>query len=138
MINFFRILFILISMLFAVLYYIDFSLKAILIAAVLSVIVALAIVIVVEYVSHTFSSRVLLAAIAGLTLGLMLSHLIVIAISAFPAFIPAGKSAVSKGIIYHVIGFSIMMFFIINNEEIAFLDRFVSTKIEESKSAAAS
>lgn len=138
MIKFFRVLFILISMLFAVLYYIDFSLKAIIIAAVVSVIVALAIIIVVEYVSHTFSSRVLLAAIMGLALGLILSHLIVVAISAFPAFVTAGKSAVSKGIIYHVIGFSVMMFFVINNEEIAFLDRFISTKVEEAKSATAS
>lgn len=138
MINVFRILFIIATLIFSTLYYVDVSLKAVLIAGVISIIVSLIIVIVVEYISHTFSSRILLAAIFGLIIGLILSHLIVVAISFIPFQIPLGQIKIVKGIIYHILGFSVMMFFIINSEDIAFLDRFVSSKIEENKSATVS
>lgn len=138
MINVFRILFIVVTLIFSTLYYVDVSLKAVLISGAISIIVSLIIVIVVEYISHTFSSRMLLAAIFGLIIGLILSHLIVVAISFIPFQIPLGQIKIVKGIIYHILGFSVMMFFIINSEDIAFLDRFVSSKIEENKSATVS
>jgi uncharacterized protein YacL len=138
MINVFRILFIVVTLIFSTLYYVDVSLKAVVISGAISIIVSLIIVIVVEYISHTFSSRMLLAAIFGLIIGLILSHLIVVAISFIPFQIPLGQIKIVKGIIYHILGFSVMMFFIINSEDIAFLDRFVSSKIEENKSATVS
>lgn len=138
MINVFRILFIVATLIFSTLYYVDVSLKAVLISGVISIVVSFIIIIVVEYISHTFSSRMLLAAIFGLIIGLILSHLIVVAISFIPFQIPLGQIKIVKGIIYHVLGFSVMMFFIINSEDIAFLNRFVSSKIEENKGTAVS
>ena len=138
MINVFRILFIVATLIFSTLYYVDVSLKAVLISGVISIVVSLIIIIVVEYISHTFSSRMLLSAIFGLIIGLILSHLIVVAISFIPFQIPLDKVKIVKGIVYHVLGFSVMMFFIINSEDIAFLNRFVSSKIEENKGAAVS
>lgn len=138
MINVFRILFIVATLIFSTLYYVDVSIKAVLISGVISIVVSLIIIIVVEYISHTFSSRMLLSAIFGLIIGLILSHLIVVAISFIPFQIPLDKVKIVKGIVYHVLGFSVMMFFIINSEDIAFLNRFVSSKIEENKGAAVS
>ncbi len=138
MINVFRILFIIASLIFSTLYYIDVSLKAVLISGVISTVTALIIIIIVEYISHTFSSRILLAAIMGLILGLILSHLIVVAFSFIPFQIPQGQIKIIKGIIYHVLSFSVMMFFIINSEDIAFFNRFVSSKIEDAKGSTVS
>lgn len=133
MIAIFRILFIVSSVIFTTLYYIDVSLQAVLIGGLVSAVLALAIIIVIEYVSHTFSTRILLAALLGLFVGLIFSHLLVIAFSSMPLAISAESKDVAKALIYHVIGFATMLFFVINNDSISLLDYIIPEKTDEGK-----
>ena len=73
----FRTLFITTSILFTALFYSSYSLTAVLIAGTAAGLVALGIIIVIEYVSHSFQSRQLLSALVGLIIGLIAAHLIV-------------------------------------------------------------
>ena len=131
MIIFLRILFIATSAIFSCLYFLNYSFKASLIAAIVAAIVALLAIIVIEYVSHTFSTRLLLAAITGLMLGFVLGHLLVIALATIPVPLVAAHSSIINPLIYHLVGFAVMMFFVINHEEVAFLDRLVPSKMED-------
>ncbi|MBP7604037.1 MAG: TRAM domain-containing protein [Spirochaetes bacterium] len=133
MIAIFRILFIISSIIFTTLYYIDVSLQAVIIGGFISAVLALAIIIVIEYVSHTFSTRILLAALLGLFVGLIFSHLLVIAFASMPLAISAESKDVAKALIYHVIGFATMLFFVINNDSISLLDYIIPEKTEEGK-----
>mgnify|MGYP000947745335 CR=1 FL=1 len=133
MIAIFRILFIISSIIFTTLYYIDVSLQAVIIGGFISAVLALAIIIVIEYVSHTFSTRILLAALLGLFVGLIFSHLLVIAFASMPPAISAESKDVAKALIYHVIGFATMLFFVINNDSISLLDYIIPEKTEEGK-----
>ncbi len=133
MIAIFRILFILSSIVFTALYYINVSVQAVIIGGLVSAVAALAIIIVIEYVSHTFSTRILLAALLGLFVGLIFSHLLVIAFVAMPFAISAESQSVVKALIYHVIGFATMLFFVINNDSISLLDYIIPEKTEEGK-----
>ncbi len=133
MIAIFRILFIIASVIFTTLYYIDVSLQAVIIGGLVSAVLALAIIIVIEYVSHTFSTRILLAALLGLFIGLIFSHLLVIAFASMPLAISGESQAVVKALIYHVIGFATMLFFVINNDSISLLDYIIPEKTEEGK-----
>ena len=120
MIAIFRILFIIASVVFTSLYYIDVSLQAVILGGLISAVAALAIIIVIEYVSHTFSTRILLAALLGLFVGLIFSHLLVIAFASMPLAISAESQSVVKALIYHVIGFDdgIIIMFNHNNSVI--------------------
>ncbi|RPI92379.1 MAG: PIN domain nuclease, partial [Spirochaetales bacterium] len=133
MIAIFRILFIIASVVFTSLYYIDVSLQAVILGGLISAVAALAIIIVIEYVSHTFSTRILLAALLGLFVGLIFSHLLVIAFASMPLAISAESQSVVKALIYHVIGFATMLFFVINNDSISLLDYIIPEKTEEGK-----
>ncbi len=133
MIAIFRILFIIASVVFTSLYYIDVSLQAVILSGLISAVAALAIIIVIEYVSHTFSTRILLAALLGLFVGLIFSHLLVIAFASMPLAISAESQSVVKALIYHVIGFATMLFFVINNDSISLLDYIIPEKTEEGK-----
>jgi len=133
MIAIFRILFIISSIIFTTLYYIDVSLQAVIIGGFISAVLALAIIIVIEYVSHTFSTRILLAALLGLFVGLIFSHLLVIAFASMPLAISAESKDVAKALIYHVISFATMLFFVINNDSISLLDYIIPEKTEEGK-----
>lgn len=133
MIAIFRILFIVASVIFTTLYYIDVSLTAVIIGGVVSAVAALAIIIVIEYVSHTFSTRILLAALLGLFIGLIFSHLLVIAFVSMPLPISPESLSVMKGLIYHIIGFATMLFFVINNDSISLLDYIIPEKTEEGR-----
>ncbi|HNU90342.1 MAG TPA: TRAM domain-containing protein [Spirochaetota bacterium] len=133
MIAIFRILFIVASVIFTTLYYIDVSLTAVVIGGVVSAVAALAIIIVIEYVSHTFSTRILLAALLGLFIGLIFSHLLVIAFVSMPLPISPESLSVMKGLIYHIIGFATMLFFVINNDSISLLDYIIPEKTEEGR-----
>ncbi|MDI9423364.1 MAG: TRAM domain-containing protein [Spirochaetota bacterium] len=133
MIAIFRILFIVASVIFTTLYYIDVSLTAVVIGGVVSAVAALAIIIVIEYVSHTFSTRILLAALLGLFIGLIFSHLLVIAFVSMPLPLSPESLSVMKGLIYHIIGFATMLFFVINNDSISLLDYIIPEKTEEGR-----
>jgi len=133
MITFFRILFIITSVVFTSLYYIQVSLQAALISGAAAAVAALVFIIIIEYVSHTFSSRILLSAILGLLLGLVLSHLMATAFSYLPLGLSESGSATARAVIYHTVGFAIMLFFVINNDDIALLDKLVLERPEDGK-----
>jgi len=125
-----RLLFIFISILFSVLYYINISLNSAIIAVLVTAAVSLLIIIFIEYVLHTVSSRLFLSAIIGLTIGMIMANLITYAISMISLNIIKENINIINPIIYHITGFLIMMFFVINNEEISFLDKIIPPKIE--------
>lgn len=133
MIILFRILFILTTVISTVLYYMHHSVQAILIAAAVSGLIALLLIIIIEYVSHTFSSRILMAAVLGLILGLILGHLLSLAFSFLPLGFSPAVSSVIRAILYHITGFAVMLFVVINHEDISLLDKIVIEKLEEGR-----
>ncbi len=133
MIAIFRILFILTSVMFTCLYYINVSLQAVLIGGIVAAFVALVTIIVIEYVSHTFSARLLLSAIIGLIIGLFLAHMMTLAFSSLPLAISQSHATVIRALVYHIVGFAIMLFFVINNEDIALLNKIIPEKTEGGK-----
>lgn len=122
----FRTAFIVTSILFTVLYYYSYSIKAALISGGIAGLVALGIIIIIEYFSHSFQSRQILSAIAGLLIGLIVAHLIVLAFNSFDLTFLKRYSGIINPLVYHVTGFAIMMFFLINHEDISFLDKIIA------------
>lgn len=127
-----RIIFIVISAFFSFVYYLNQSILAGVIAAVIAGILALGIIVIVEYVSHTVKPRSLLAAIMGLLLGLITGHLLAVAYGTLDIELIQRHAGVIKPVIYHTLSFAVMIFFVINNEEISFLDRFTGGTLDES------
>ncbi len=127
-----RIIFIAISAFFSFVYYLNQSILAGVIAAVIAGILALGIIVIVEYVSHTVKPRSLLAAIMGLLLGLITGHLLAVAYGTLDIELIQRHAGVIKPVIYHTLSFAVMIFFVINNEEISFLDRFIGGTLDES------
>jgi len=128
----FRTLFIITSIIFTTLFYSTYSLTAMLISGFISGLVALGIIIVIEYVSHSFQSRQLLSAIAGLLIGLIAANLIVSGLNSFELEIIKKYSGIIKPLLYHISGFAVMMFFLINQEDISFLDKIIAPGIKDS------
>ncbi len=128
----FRTLFIITSVIFTSLFYASFSLTAMLIAGSIAGLVALGIIIIIEYVSHSFQSRQLLSAIAGLLVGLIAAHLIVSGVNSFELDIIKKYSGIIKPLLYHISGFAVMMFFLINHEDISFLDKIIAPGLKDS------
>lgn len=127
-----RILFIVLSMLFSSLYFIDKPFYIILAVAAVAAVVSLLVLILVEYVLHTFSARTFAAAIIGLIVGFTLGHLLNLAYGALHITALDEYSHIITPLIYHLTGFFVMMFFVINYEDITFLDRIVSSSEESS------
>ncbi len=124
----FRTLFILTSIFFSVVFYAGRSIQAMLIAGVAAAIISLAVIIVIEFMSHSFQPRQILAAIFGLLFGLGIGHLLVSGVDSFNIEIMQRYAGIIKPLIYHIGGFAAMMFFLINNEDISFLDKIVPVK----------
>jgi uncharacterized protein YacL len=99
-----------------------------LIAGVAAAIISLAVIIVIEFMSHSFQPRQILAAIFGLLFGLGIGHLLVSGVDSFNIEIMQRYAGIIKPLIYHIGGFAAMMFFLINNEDISFLDKIVPVK----------
>jgi uncharacterized protein YacL len=131
MIGVFRFLFLVSSVFFTSYYFIEVSVKAAVISGIISALIAFIILIIIEYVSHSFSTRLIIAALVGLLLGLTLGNLAVKAIDLFPFNASNTQLALLKVITYHIIGFGIMMFFAINNEDIGFFDKILTGPLEE-------
>ncbi len=124
----FRTLFILTSIFFSVVFYAGRSIQAMLIAGIAAAIISLAVIIVIEFMSHSFQPRQILAAIFGLLFGLGIGHLLVSGVDSFNIEIMQRYAVIIKPLIYHIGGFAAMMFFLINNEDISFLDKIVPVK----------
>ncbi|MBP7734418.1 MAG: TRAM domain-containing protein [Spirochaetes bacterium] len=127
-----RILFIVLSMLFSSLYFVDKAFYIIMAAAAVAGVVSLLVLILVEYVLHTFSARMFAAAIIGLIVGFTLGHLLNLAYGALHITALDEYSHIITPLIYHLTGFFVMMYFVINFDEISFLDKIVSSDEENS------
>ncbi|MDY6935584.1 MAG: PIN domain nuclease [Spirochaetota bacterium] len=128
-----RIIFTIITVLFSSLHYMDVSIKAAVLAGLISAAISLLIIIAIEYISHSLSSRMLISAIIGLVVGIILSHLIAIATSSILSSFSLQQVDILKSIIYLVISFAVMMFFIINSEYISIFDKIIHEDVTESK-----
>ena len=126
-----RALFIAITALFSGLFFIKLSFAAAAAAAAVSVPVSLGIIIAVEYVSHSFPARVLCAAITGLFTGCALGLLLTSVISFFPFDVDPALFTLFKALVAHVLGFGVMMFFVIKHDEIALFDKIIPVKTAE-------
>ena len=131
MIKLLRILFIIIACGISVINFLDASLKIMIIAGLITAGLSFLLIIFIEYISHAFSTRLLLSAILGLLVGLILSHLLVIGISLLPLPDFYTQTGFTKTLMYYVISFSIMIFFIIHNEELVILNKIIPEKISE-------
>ena len=130
MIIFFRTVFIALSMILSSLYFVEWPFYVMIAAAAIAGVVALIILIFIEYVLHTFSARMFAAAISGMIVGFTLGHLINLAYGALNITVLDQYSHIITPLIYHLSGFFVMMYFIINYEEIAFLDKIVSSDLQ--------
>lgn len=128
----FRTLFIITSVFFTALFYSAYSLKAVLISGTIAAVLALGIIIVIEYVSHSFQSRQLLAAITGLLIGLVTAHFLVSGITYIEIGLVKQYAGIIKPLVYHISGFAVMMFFLINHEDISFLDKIIAQGTSDS------
>jgi uncharacterized protein YacL len=128
----FRTAFIITSILFTVLFYSSYSITAGIISGCIAGLVALGIIIIIEFFSHSFQSRQILSAITGLLLGLIVAHLIVLAFNSFDLTFLKKYAGIINPLVYHVTGFAIMMFFLINHEDISFLDKIITPGINDS------
>ncbi|HRX14710.1 MAG TPA: hypothetical protein P5123_00185 [Spirochaetota bacterium] len=125
MILFLRLLFIVLSTAIPALFLISSSAIHAIIAGSAGFILSIPFLILMEYVSHTCSTRTLISAITGLLTGFSISLLVINGLSMlnleeYFTFIPFIKT-----ILYHIIGFFIMMVIVINNEEISFFDKII-------------
>jgi uncharacterized protein YacL len=127
-----RLLFIAVSAVVSGAYFLKDSVTLSLIASSVSVFIALGIIIVIEYLSHSIKPRLVIAAIAGLLIGLALSAMV---ISIFPFSvlpISAQDLYISKVIFAHILSFAVLMFMVIKNEEIGLFDYIIPAKTEQS------
>lgn len=131
MLNFLRVLFVLISVIISSLYYLKVSATAMIIAAVISLLLSMLIIILIEYVSHSLPIKKLFAAIIGLLSGLILGHFVSLAFGHLPIPVTEKGVMIGQALIYHILGFGIMFFFIINSENIPFLSKFAPKVVED-------
>jgi len=127
----YRTVFIAASIFFTVLFYLP-SLKAVIISGIISGLVALGLIIIIEYFSHSFQPRQLFAAITGFLIGLVIAQLLVSGLDSFDLEIIKRYSPIIKPLLYHILGFAIMMFFLINHEDISFLDKIIAIEAKDS------
>ncbi len=130
MINIFRAFFIISSVFFSAIFYINSSLISIIISGTAGGIIALILIIVIEYMSHAFPPRPTVAAIVGLFIGLGIGAMLNLAYSTLSSDVLIAYGFIFKPLIYHVSSFAVMLFFVINNEEITFLDKIALKKTD--------
>jgi uncharacterized protein YacL len=125
-----RLIFIALTMLSSLLLFKGSSFSITLLTAAVSGAAALAVVIAVEYLSHTIRTRVLFSAMFGLFIGLILSIMLVQVISLWPYGSFQNVIPFFKAFIGHILTFAVMMFFVIKNEEITFFNYFAPAQTE--------
>lgn len=136
MIIFFRVFLLAVSAVLAFIFFYERSLTAGIIAAGTGIALALLFLILVEYVSHAVSKRIIIASMLGLVAGLVIAHLVNLAfLSISIEYIAEYKSLISPAL-YLFAGFAVMMFFAINHEEFVFIDKIVPRVITETGGSA--
>ncbi len=106
-------------------YFYQYSVTAAIIAAIAGIVLSIGFLILFEYVSHTFSVRVLLAALFGLFSGYALAFLL---IKGMDFLVPSSGYdwiPLLRASIYHLVAFFTVFIFAINHESISFFDKIV-------------
>jgi len=122
MMIFFRSSFIFISSFILFLFFYQESLAKGVISGIVAGGVAFLFLVIVEYVSHALSKRTIFSAIFGLIFGLILAFFLNSALLTLKVPVITKYFYVIQPLLFYLAGFGIMMFFVINNEEIAFFD----------------
>ena len=128
-----RSAFIITTALFTFLHFFPISLRFAFITGSIAAATALVVLIVMEFIFHSLSPRKLMAAIIGLLSGLILGHLVVIAYGSLELGVFQRGAWLVKPLIYHVIGFALTIFFIINHEDLTFLNKIMPIKTQENE-----
>jgi uncharacterized protein YacL len=131
MILLYRFLFFLFSVSFSIYTFSSISLKSAIISGIASAIIAFALIILIEYISHTASTRLLLSSIIGLLLGLVIAHFCVSIFNSMGVQLEQYTLTLFRVFIYTIISFGVMIFFTIRNEEISFLDQIIPQSMNE-------
>jgi uncharacterized protein YacL len=113
--------------------YFAVSMKAGMIASVLSVIAALVFLVVVEFVAHSCSIRSLLSAMTGFLFGLVIGHLVCSGLDVQLSAIEASGLLWIRPVIYNVFGFSLLIVFLINNEDIGLFDYILPSAVDNAE-----
>ncbi|MFW5808622.1 MAG: PIN/TRAM domain-containing protein [Spirochaetota bacterium] len=129
MIIFFRIIFIGIGTLIPFLYFINNSVTVSLIAAAIAFIVAFGLLILIEYVSHSVKTRTLMSALFGLILGFITAFFLIKGLDLTGMGEAYGWYPLAKALVFHFVTFLVLMIFIVNNEEIAFLEKIIPSDL---------
>jgi len=133
MIIFLRILFIAVAVLFSFFNYLNVSLIAALIASAAALAISFSLLIAIEYAAHTYSARSIVAALTGLLIGLTLASLVNIALMPIVNQLAPDYAAMTRPLVYYLFGFSVMMFFVINCDDIAYFDKISPSKQDENE-----
>ncbi len=125
-----RILFILSMGAAFALFFSDSSIKAVVAAAAASVI-SLSLLVLFEYISHAFPARKTLAGVIGLVAGLAAGYLSNLAVVPLFTQLASEYSSLAVFSIYVTAVTFFLLFFLINSEELVFLDRIAGVRVDE-------
>ena len=131
MIKIYRILFVLLGIIFS---YLMFSFQTPFysaIAAVIGGIVSLFFLIVIEYVSHSFSTKLLFSSLTGLILGLIAGFIVSFSLSAIDLPLSERTFGIIRFYIVYLFAFATMIFMAVKNEDFSIFDRIVPSKGSE-------
>ncbi|MBN1501000.1 MAG: PIN domain nuclease [Spirochaetes bacterium] len=128
MIVFIRIMFLIITASVSWVFLIQLSIIHAAAGAAGSAVVALAFMVLAEYTAHSFSVRQLFSVIFGLLTGLVVSFFASAAFSVLPLEMSEQTVKIAQALIYHLITYGIIIFFIVNNEDIALFDKILPPK----------
>jgi uncharacterized protein YacL len=127
-----RIIFIFSSMLLSFSFFSGYPFNTLMIVTGVTGILSLLIIIIIEYTSHTISARLVLSGIIGLVFGLLIGNLISSGFSVLNSGIIKKYLPIIIPLTNHIFGFAIMMFFIINNDRIEFLNKLLPENLSDS------
>jgi uncharacterized protein YacL len=123
-----RTVFILLGALLPFLFFISASLPKALVAAGAGAAVSFIMLIVIEYVSHTFTARMLVAAISGLLLGSCIGIIVATSLSLMKFPVSPEIAGMIRFSSVFFFSFGIMIFFAIKNEEFVIFDKIVPSR----------
>ena len=128
---FLRFIFILSTVFFTSLYYIDSSKMILVVAGLISATTAILTVVFMESILRIIKFKLILSGILGLFFGLFLGHLLVLALSTVEIQIIQKNLFFIKPVLYHIFGFFLLIFFVKNSDKFSFLN---SLDAEDQKS----
>ncbi|MBP8083466.1 MAG: TRAM domain-containing protein [Spirochaetes bacterium] len=128
MIKLYRVLFVLIGMAFAYLFFSVYSPFYAAIASGIGGIISLVFLIVIEYVSHSFSARILFSSSVGLLGGLIAGLIVSLSLSVVDLPLSGRVIGILRFYIVYIFAFASMIFMAVKNEDFALFDRIIPSK----------